>query len=211
MISLIHPSRGRAMKSRETFHKWKKAGVWCDGWPEHIVSVDLDDIQLNAYINLHGDKVIANQNTSVVEATNAAAKQSTGNILVYLSDDFNCPEDWNLLIEKEFEGVTKPMILKVDDCLQKFDVGVLTIPIMNRALYKLLGYFFHPSYKSMHVDVDLYETTKKFIKYCPHLKFPHDHHSVGKCENDETYRRSEANWDQGLQVIKQRRRQGFPL
>lgn len=208
MISLIHPSRARAEKAFITAWDWiDRAGVTV----EYIISLDTDDPQRDQYAEkfLTKKKVITD-NKSLVDATNNAARYSTGDILLYLSDDFKCPDNWGSLILKEFD-TDQPRMLKVDDCLQKFDVGVLTIPIMNRQLYNLLGYFFNPLYKSMHVDVDLFETTKRFIKYCPHLKFPHDHHSLGKCENDDTYRRSEANWDQGLQVIKQRRRQGFPI
>lgn len=182
---------------------------------EHILSIDDDDPKRLIYLELFpwGYKTVVNNNKSVVEATNFGATYANGDILVYLSDDFDCPNGWIELIEKEFEGVTEPMMLKVDDCLQRFDVGVLTIPIMNRPLYERLKYFWHPDYKSMHVDVDLFETCKKLgvIKYAPHLKFPHNHYSNGKAPKDQTYTRSEGNWDQGLQVLKRRRAQGFPV
>lgn len=211
-ISLIHPSRGRADKAKTTHRNWIDKSV---NHVEHILCLDSTDPEPHKYIinfSWHEDVVIKD-NISVVEATNHGAARSTGDILIYLSDDFDCPKDWDKLIEKEFEGVTEPMMLKVDDCLQRFEVGVLTIPIMNRALYEKLGYFWHPDYKSMHVDVDLFETCKKLgvIKYAPHLKFPHNHYSNGKAPKDETYTRSEGNWDQGLQVLKRRRAQGFPI
>jgi hypothetical protein len=214
MISLIHPSRGRPQKAKETHERW-----W-DKWKgplyyEHILSIDNDDPHKNKYVELFEgcvDDIVTGDNKSVVDATNAAAKIARGDILVYLSDDFDCPDHWDKLIDDEFRN-NKPMLLKVDDCLQPFKVGVCTIPMMNRTLYDLLGYFWHPDYKSMHVDVDLYETCKKIgaIKYAPHLKFPHNHYSNGKAPRDETYTRSEANWNQGLEVINRRRRQGFPI
>lgn len=218
-ISLIHPSRGRPEKATQNYNEWiDKAGCIV----EHVLSVDTSDDHL-AYFRLHKpypdkpdgsySRLYANDNSSVVEATNHAAKESDGDILIYLSDDFKCPHHWGTLILKEFEGVTEPMLLKVDDCLQNFGVPVLTIPIMNRALYEKLGYFFHPGYKSMFVDEDLYWTAKKLnaLKLAPHLKFPHEHVSIGKAENDETYKRSAANWDQGQEFFKQRKAAGFPL
>lgn len=218
VISLIHPSRGRPVKAFETAREWiNKAGVDV----EYILSLDYSD-DLESYMeaskflfNTASGKnyCFINDNKSVVDATNNATQHSSGDILLYLSDDFKCPKDWGQLIIKEFEGVTEPMLLKVDDCLQRFDAPVLTIPIMNRALYKKLGYFWHPEYKSMFVDEDLYWTAKKLgaLKLAPHLKFPHEHVSVGKADNDETYRRSAANWDQGKALFAKRKAAGFPL
>lgn len=154
---------------------------------------------------------IIGDNTSVVEATNSAAKLSSGDILIYLSDDFKCPDNWGQLILKEFENENRPLLIKVDDCLQKFDVAVLTIPIMNRALYERLGYFWHPDFKSMFCDEHLFWVAKKLgaLKYCPHLKFPHEHPANGKAQDDETYRRSALNWNQGKAMFEKHKSQGF--
>lgn len=226
LISLLHPSRGRPEKSNSNSRKWvstKGEGVDV----EVIVSLDGDD--KSDYDSIYFQEepqchpvyhpfeshvtLVYNYNKSVVEATNYAAKKSKGEILIYLSDDFDCPENWGPLVLKEFESVEGPCLLKVDDCLQPFNVRVLTIPIMNRALYDRLGYFWNPEYKSMFVDQDLYEVCAKngWLKFVPHLKFPHNHHSVGKAQNDETYKRSEANWNQGQEVFRRRQRQGFPI
>lgn len=212
MISLLHPSRSRPLKSFENSREWiEKAG--CE--VELILSVDESDPMLQGYFEKYDGLVhlLVNNNTSVVEATNHAAKKAKGNILVYLSDDFKCPDNWGQLVSQEFEGETRPCLIKLDDCLQKFDVPVLTIPIMNRALYERLGYFWHPGYKSMFVDEDLYWTARSLgaLKNCEHLKFPHEHCSIGKCENDETYQRSSANWDSGKALYAERKQAGFPL
>ncbi len=218
-ISLLHPSRGRPKKSFENTMQWiQRAG--CD--IEVIVCIDTTD-DWKYYFDLYPPcpdkpegsyiRLYMNDNKSVVEATNFAVRHATGNILIYLSDDFECFDNWGIAVQKEFGGVTTPQLIKVDDCLQEFNVPVLTIPIMNRALYERLGYFWHPDYKSMFVDEDLYWTSKKLdaLKLCPNLKFPHNHVSVGKAEDDETYRRSAANWEQGKAVFKKRRGLGFPV
>lgn len=226
LISLLHPSRGRPEKSLSTASEWVDK---CGAPVELVLSLDRSDPMYKQYDkgycnfevcvkeyennqNFINYTEICNDNTCVVQATNHAAMAAKGDILVYLSDDFKCPDNWGQLIIKEFEGPTGPRLIKVDDCLQKFDVPVLTIPIMNRALYERLSYFWHPEYRSMHVDVDLYETVKRLgaLKLCPHLKFPHEHVSIGKAPMDETYRRSSANWDQGLEVINRRRKLNFP-
>ena len=214
LISLIHPSRGRAHKSFENSKEWiEKAGYEV----ELVLSIDNNDSSaeyISYYHNLICDKFICcDSNASVVEATNRAAKESKGDILVYLSDDFKCPDNWGQLILKEFEGVTEPMLLKVDDCLQKFDVPVLTIPIMNRALYERLGYFWHPEYKSMFCDEHLYWVSRKLgaLKFAPHLKFEHQHVSVGKSEDDDTYRNSAKNWEQGKALFAKHKALGFPV
>jgi hypothetical protein len=211
LISLIHPSRGRPQKSLETSREWiYKAG--CE--VELLLSVDNDDPSIKEYLRkTFANLVVPGDNKSVVGATNRAAKFARANVLVYLSDDFKCPENWGQLILNEFENEDRPLLIKVDDCLQKFNVPVLTIPIMNRALYERLGYFWHPSYKSMFVDEDLYWTAHKLgaLKNCEHLKFPHEHCSLGRCENDETYQRSAANWDSGKAFYHERKQAGFPL
>jgi glycosyltransferase involved in cell wall biosynthesis len=209
-ISLLHPSRGRPEKSFNNSKEWiEKAG--CN--VELIVSVDSSDNLVSEYLYKYDTCVVVRHNSSVVEATNHAAKVATGDILLYLSDDFKCFDNWGLAVLKEFEGESRPLLLKVDDCLQKFTVPVLTIPIMNRQLYERLGYFWHPEYKSMHVDVDLFYTCQKIgaIKNCEYLKFPHEHPANGKSPDDDTYRRSAANWNQGLEVFNRRKALGFPI
>lgn len=217
-ISILHPSRGRPQKAFDTAKEWiEKIG---DGvnW-EYIQSIDFDDPKKDQYKELCNDFDWVDRiclyaaNTSVVEATNRAAKRSNGDILVYLSDDFKCPDDWGVKVIKEFENENRPLLVKVNDCLQKFHIPVLTIPIMNRSLYTKLGYFWHPEYKSMFVDEDLYWTCFKMgaIKMCEHLKFPHEHPANGKAQNDDTYIRSSANWDQGKTTFSKRKLAGFPL
>jgi hypothetical protein len=211
-ISLLHPSRGRPVKSFMNTSEWlNKASGKHD--IEIICAVDIDDPTRREYGNHYKQDCYEFPSKDVVQATNFAAKVATGDILVYLSDDFSAPDNWDELIVREFENENRPLVLKVDDCLQPFHTQILTIPIMNRALYEKLGYFWHPGYKSMFVDCDLYWTALSIgaVKMCPHLKFPHHHYSNGKAQHDETYKRSEANWNQGKEVFAQRKAQKFPI
>lgn len=214
-FSLIHPSRSRPQQAIETAQEWlRKAGKVDVEW---ILSLDTSDPALMQYqlelSHYSIYKLAVNNNTSVVEATNNACKHATGDVLIYLSDDFKCPDNWGELLEIEFKDENRPLLLKVDDCLQRFEVPVLTIPIMNRKLYERLGYFWYPEYKSMFVDEDLYWTVQKLgaMKNAKHLKFEHCHVSNGKAPNDETYIRSAANWDQGKKLFAERKSKGFPI
>jgi hypothetical protein len=185
----------------------------------------MDDPQSARYIELFSHNgitsVIANENDCVVQATNHAAKRATGDILIYLSDDFMAPNAWDLQIlqalNKNFADETAIKdglwLLKVDDCLQKFDVPVLTIPIMSSALCKKLGYFWHPDFKSMFCDEHLFWICKNngWLYLAPELQFTHEHCSVGKAVRDETYIRSERNWDSGKETFNKHKAAGFPL
>lgn len=218
IISLIHPSRGRPVKSFHNSSEWiNKAG--CD--TELIVAIDTDDPTGPEYLRQyewwrHRDiqrvAIVKGAHNSVVHATNMAAAQSRGDILLYLSDDFKCFDGWGkTLIDAFKEFGDQPALLKVDDMLQAFHVAVLTIPIMNRQLYNKLGYFWHPGYKSMFCDEHLYWRAKTLgvLHYAPNIKFEHQHVSVGKSNDDETYRRSAANWDQGKALFSMHKKSGF--
>ena len=219
-ISLIHPSRGRAKQARETVDLWlTRASSLYD--IEHILSVDIDDPQLEEYKKAFsiGSTICSSSNDSVVQATNIAAKVSRGEILIYLSDDFHCPQNWDQLIINAIDTLGNPEIwlLKVHDCLQKFSADVLTIPIMNRNLYKRLSYFWNPEYKSMFVDQDLYHVCAKndWLYFAEPLEFPHLHYTNPdpnlKSKMDETYKQSADNWTQGKAIYYRRRREGFPV
>lgn len=217
VLTLIHPSRGRAKKAKATLENWLNKASGKHNI-EHILSLDLDDKTLPDYIDefkvVNGSAGISSNNTCVVEATNKAAAQAKGQILIYLSDDFNCPENWDELIVNKFKGsMDKPALLKVVDCIHAYEVGVLTIPIMNREMLSKLGYFWHPGYRSMFVDEDLYWTCQNngWLIDGRELQFPHEHCCVGKAERDETYIRSEANWDSGKAFFAERKAQNFPL
>ena len=187
---------------------------------QHLLSLDETDPEINRYIETFSDssKLILKNNNCVVQATNGAAKHATGDFLIFLSDDFDCPHDWDSLLVNVSQKHNKsprddPFIIKVDDCLQVFKVRVLTIPIMSRCLYERLGYFWYPEYKSMFADQDLYEVCDQMqvIIKAPELKFEHRHYSTGKARLDETYRKSEMNWNQGLNLFNRRKNENFGL
>lgn len=211
-ISLIHPSRSRPEKAFDTYSEWLKR---CSSEHEiqHVLSLDLDDPKLHDYKKLFGS-YIEYPNQNVVQAANAAAKYAQGEILLYLSDDFKCPENWDKLIVEAFgERVNEPCLLKVHDDLQEFKKDVVTIPITTKALYDRLSYFFHPAYASMFCDQDIFWVCRNngWLIERPDLVFEHHHYSNGKSQKDETYTRSDKNWNQGLEVYNKRKKLNFPI
>lgn len=216
-ITLLHPSRSRPEKAFSTYRHWMNLA---SGKPEieHLLSLDYSDPLAGKYEYFGpNSSTILSTNDCVVQATNEAAKNATGGILIYLSDDFKCPQEWDLKIidavNKHYSGDDGLWLLKVDDCLQKFHVPVLTIPIMSRELYQRLGWFWHPEYKSMFCDEHLYWVCKNngWLVEAPELQFPHEHCTIGKAVRDETYIRSEANWNQGKALFAKHKAEGFPV
>lgn len=211
LFSLIHPSRGRPAKAYVTANNWMRdaGGVAV----EHIFSLDASDDNANQYKAVLNGRIIVNDNDCVVQATNHAAKEAKGDVLIYLSDDFECFPAWGERLRATIinNGYTGEYMIKAHDNLQPFNNNVLTIPIMSRALYEHLGYFFHPSYKSMWVDVDLYEVCKRMgaLRFHPDLVFQHNHYCNGKTKMDETYRRSDAHFEPGRKIYHQRRATNF--
>lgn len=202
MITLLHPSRNRPEQAFDTFKLWtSKASSEID----YILGLDESDKTVNRYkelFNESGIRAFIGNNNSVVDCTNKIAKFAKGDILIYLSDDFECPDNWDTLIYEAVKGQII-YLLKVDDCIQPFDQKVLTIPIMSKTLYDMLGYFWYPEYKSMWCDVDLWHITKDYHIYRPDLKFNHNHW-VKHGKIDETYKKTEGNWQQGKQIFERR-------
>lgn len=222
-FTLIHPSRGRKVQANHTLAKWieSSSGKYSI---EHIYSLDSDDPEALEYekylpnsvkqVSEFSTQIVISDNENVVQATNRSAELATGDIIIYLSDDFDCPEAWDqLIIDKvKLMDSDECWLLKVDDCLQEFSADVLTIPIVSMALYKRLGYFWHPHYQSMFVDQDLYHTVKNMgaLFFAQDLKFPHNHFSVGKAHEDATYTRSTAHWKRGKKLYAKRKAAKFP-
>jgi len=206
MITLIHPSYGRPQMAFKAFSEWLQKST---GDFEYILSLDSRDKTIPEYQKLFKPELIhISDSVNCVQSTNEAAKISTGDILIYLSDDFSCPDKWDKKVSDALDP-NKLQLLKVHDNLQPFKNTVLTIPIMTRALYNDLGYFWHPEYESIWVDVDLWYACAKHkagnvIVERKDLVFPHNHYSkkgngyydgTGK-QHDNTQR-----WNDGKALI----------
>lgn len=206
MISILHPSRSRPEKSWQTTQKWiGNAGIQC----ELIVSVDYDDPHFNQYLLLYGSQLIVNNNRSAVDAINNAAKVATGEILIVVSDDSDCPRNWGQKIIEATRN-KRDWILKVNDGIQRW---IITMPIMDRVYYSRFGYIYFPEYLHMFCDTELThvaDTLKRTLRR-DDIYFPHRHYSVTREKKDEVTLRADATWNQGKQLYLQRVKQSFGL
>ena len=209
-FSLIHPSRGRPQKAIETAQNWlNKAGNVDVEW---ILSLDLDDPALLQYSKALGDysiyKLCVNDNGCAVKAINKGATYAKGDILIVLSDDFDCPDNWGEQLETILKG-KEDFILKTQDGTQGW---MITLPIMDRKYYERFGYIYYPEYRHMFCDTELTcvaDLTSR--KLTSKLLFKHNHYSVTSTKPDDTARRADRTWDQGEKLFISRYKINFGL
>lgn len=205
-FSLLHPSRGRAYKSFNTTNKWLSNAT---SDVELIVSIDENDSSKEEYIKLYDGKVIVNNNKSSVEAVNNAAKASTGDILIVVSDDTDCPQNWDKLILSAVEGKTD-FVLKVYDGIQKW---IITMPIIDRDYYNRFGYVYYPEYSHMFCDTEfthVADVTRKVI-WRNDIMFRHNHYSVGRAQRDQISIVADSTAEYGSKVYLRRFKENFGL
>ena len=103
--TIIHPSRKRCQRGYEAALSCINNFDNSVDTLEYIVSIDNNDDQAECYREWtipSGIILISNNNRSLVDACNNAAKIATGDCFLVLSDDFLTPPRWNeLLKEKE--------------------------------------------------------------------------------------------------------------
>jgi len=214
VLTLIHPSYGRPVQAKAAYEQWLKASSGKTKI-QYILAIDKRDIYADAYMQQFKevDHILSIHDTdNVVAATNKAAAMAKGDSFIYMSDDFIASNNWDKQItsfvtKNKLKG--KPYLLRANDNYQS-DLEVLTIPIMSKELYKELGYFWNPIYRSMFCDNDLYHLTKHMgVQYDAreHIKFDHDHHSINGEKPDKTYLQSRANWRSGEKLFRRRNRQ----
>jgi glycosyltransferase involved in cell wall biosynthesis len=211
IISLLHPSRGRAHKAKETFDRWmqKSSGTTTI---EHVISVDADD-EPEKYYQLFKKTSLINvgRNRNLVDATNRGAVSTSGDIIVLLSDDFDCPRGWDLLIIAAFKQYKDyGIVLKTYDGTHGW---IVTLPIMNRAYYQLQGYFYYPEYEHMFCDTDMTHKAELEGRLIVRndLEFHHLHYSTGSAEKDKTNEKADATWAQGRKTYLKRVHNKFGL
>lgn len=204
-VSLLHPSRSRPEQSWQAVNDWvNRAG--CD--IEVIVSLDTDDPRLREYENIYGDKfkVIVNKNRSAVDAMNQAAQHCTGDLIVAGSDDFACPRNWALILDKHCKN-WKDFVLKVNDGVQQY---IVTLPIMDRTYYNRFGYVYHPDYLHMFCDTEITHVADllRRLRFRNDILFRHNHKKNG---DDALYRRNDATWNDGKRTYLEHLKNKFNL
>jgi len=200
-ISLLHPSRQRVSLALQTALKWLNHATNSTTEIEYILSIDESDPKCDEY------RMIFNRN-SAIEAINNAAKVCTGDLLIVVSDDFDCPANWDRLLYAYLHD-KQDFIVKVDDGIQKF---IITIPIMDRTYYNRFGYMYFPGYSHMFCDSEL-SSVAYMLDRCIKLDlmFKHNHYIVGGAQRDEIYEKNDKTWKQGENLFHQRKLINFGL
>ena len=181
-FSLIHPTRGRPVPTRQIMY------MWLDYFSKHndveyILSIDTDDAAtylpvMKEFMGKANFKVVVAENKNVVQALNQGAKHASGDILVYVSDDFECYANWDLDIQAAARGTD--WFLLVSDGIQ---TEIATILFVARQFYSRVGYLYYPEYISMFVDDDITEVARSrgVLIDARHLIFKHNHRPNDRC------------------------------
>jgi hypothetical protein len=117
-ISLLHATRGRPAQAIATRDLWYRA-AFCPLGVEHIFAIDHDDAASLEALKNYRHVVVGKPETGnrkpesvghpdggCVAAWNAAAAESSGHVLVQLSDDWIPCHDWDALIFEALEKAT---------------------------------------------------------------------------------------------------------
>lgn len=206
-ISIIHPTRGRKIQAINTMKKWLNLAD-CPYDIEYIFSIDSDDTEEWNDINHHNVFIFRNANKSTVEAVNIAAKKTTANIMIVVSDDFSCIQGWDTLLLNEIE-YKSDFLLKTFDGIQN---TLVTLPILDRIYYNRFGYIYHPDYLHMHCDEEMTIVSLMLGRYIKSdLMFEHEHHSTGKTIKDSISIKNDDTWNHGQDTINRRAINNFDI
>ena len=187
-ISLVHATRGRVKQAIEARRNWINKAANPDAI-EHIFGIDATD-PLAGFLTVHNHAMVSG-NGGPVEAWNAAAAKSKGQIIVQMSDDWDPPLHWDRMILDAIGDITKHAVLAVSDGHRTDDL--LCMAILTRTRYQQQGYLFHPEFFSMYSDNWFSERAFAdgvVIDARDRITFEHLHPAFGKAEMDATYQRS---------------------
>jgi glycosyltransferase involved in cell wall biosynthesis len=195
-ISILHPSFKRPALARACYGLWTEKLYKKDD-REYILCLSEKDPTIEEYKRLFKDTIVTlvyHEDNGWVKQLNKAAEHSTGNWLVCIGDDFDCPVHWDeqlmeYLVDKE------DVIVKTQDGVQSW---IMTLPLMDRKYYSRFGYIVHPEYMHMFGDTWLTHIADLIgrVVNIPVL-FPHNHYTTGKMKRDEVNVANDKTWMQG--------------
>lgn len=192
VISLIHATRGRALKMVQCREKWLLKAK-NPQFIEHFFIVDGDDSPEVIETAKDYCHAIIQPGGGCVAAWNAGASLSTGQILIQLSDDWIPPQDWDeIIIERMGDKITDEAVLAVSDGIIREDgkmTKCLCMAIMTRERYLAQGHMFHREYLSVYSDNEFTDRAYEdnVVIEARDVVFEHIHPISGKIAMDATY------------------------
>lgn len=198
-ISILHPTRHRHEQALKTCSNWLSKADDADSI-EYIFSTDSDDkFPLKSFVN---------PNKSAIEAINKAAEISTGDLLIVVSDDTDCPEHWDALLLKELDG-KEDFLVKTRDGIQPV---LITMPVMDRKYYERFGYIYFSGYKHMYADSEMTSVGHLLGRVITsNLLFDHLHYSTGKSPKDAINDKNDTTYSHGEALFNERLKNNFGI
>lgn len=213
-ISILHPSYKRPQLGVDTIQNWLNKATEPKEI-EYILCLSNKDTTISEYLKNIEQKELTSKvkifycdDANMVKQVNLAASQSTGNLLVNVSDDFDCLNGWDLLLLSELEG-KEDYIVKTQDGIQP---EIITLPIMDRKYYDRFGYIYHPDYLHFYGDEELRVVGDKLGKtIVSNILFEHLHYIANKSKMDETNEKNNAHFNADKLTFARRKKQNFPI
>jgi hypothetical protein len=208
-FSLLHATYGRPEKAIEAM-KRALGNAAISSSVEYIFAVNNDDsdkLSIPIFILEHGwphsIQIIRGDFAGSAAAWDAAAKASSGSVLIQMQDDLELPGAWDYKLherlwehDKHFDRAS--IFVGVSDGYR--DDALCCTAIMTRERYRQQGEFLHPGYVSVFSDDDVtYRALRDAReKKCTFLEardlvFLHRHHYHDKSvPMDSTYERENS-------------------
>lgn len=217
-ISILHPSFGRPELAIKTASKWINSMAHGYGTQiEYILCISYQDPLRKKYEDFFSGtpaKIIYHPHANMVKQVNLAAKESNGDLLINVSDDFDCPQDWDRLLTEAVKGLSDYAI-KTDDGIKVDGINsenIIALPIMDRVYYNRFGYIYHPDY--LHFFGDEENSNVADIlgkKITLPIVFEHVHYTMGKAKEDATNKKNNKHFDKDKETFKIRKQNNFGL
>lgn len=217
-ISIIHPSRSRPQQAEATASKWISSAKSHNNI-EYILSLDNDE-DSDAYEQAFGMlfstaiQVVYHDNHSAIDAINNAAKLASGNLLIVVSDDFDCPFHWDDALLTALQD-KEDFIVKTGDRCARVNYSqewIITLPLMDRKYYERFGYIYYPEYQHMFCDTEMTHVADLLgRKITLDINFPHNHYSLLRTQPDEVSKKADKTWAQGEALYLKRISENFGL
>lgn len=209
-ISIIHPSFGRPALAKQAAQTWIGKASNQQGIEYILCLSALDPLRDEYQKEFEGLPVtiVVYDKKGLVHQVNEAARHTTGDLIVAISDDFVCPDAWDNILLSATEG-EEDYAIKTQDGLQPF---IMTLPIMDRVFYNRFGYIYHPDYYHMYGDEELACVAQLLGKtiVLPNL-FAHEHYTTGINQKDEVNKVNDSYMMPDKETFTRRKSNNFYL
>lgn len=185
---------------------------------EYILCISIQDPLKNQYINLVKDLSFIttrfHPHANMVKQLNLAASWAKGNLLINVSDDFDCPDKWDSYLINNLQG-KQDFVVKTDDGINVKGINsdnIIALPIMDEKYYNRFGYIYHPDYHHFFGDEELSNVADILgCKITLPITFEHIHYTMGKAKEDATNKKNNKSFEADKASFKLRKENNFGL